>query len=418
MSAPAASMAGGQLDVARIREDFPILKREVNGQPLVYLDNAASAQKPQAVIDAEMACYSTYYSNVHRGVHALSQEATSAFERARRQVADFIGAGHEDECVFVRGTTEAINLVANAFVRPQLQAGDEILVTHMEHHSNIVPWQLLTEAVGATLKVVSVSDTGTLDLDEVAERITERTRLVSVMHVSNVLGTLNPVERIAEIAHARGVPVLVDGAQSAPHLPVDVQALGADFYCFSGHKLCGPTGIGVLWGRPEHLHAMVPWQGGGDMIRRVSFEGTEYAEPPARFEAGTPNIAGAIGLGAAAEYMASLDMARVAAHEEDVARYAAQRMAEVPNVRIIGTPERRIGAVSFVMGEAHPHDVATILDQQGIAIRAGHHCAQPLMDRFGVSATARASVGVYNTREEIDALIDGLHKVNRIFGLD
>lgn len=416
MNAPSTAAASGGFDVERVRADFPVLRREIHGQPLVYLDNAASAQKPQAVLDAEMQCYREYYSNVHRGVHLLSQEATQAFEGARSRVARFIGAGDEREVIFVRGTTEAINLVAHSFVRPRLEAGDEVVVTHMEHHSNIVPWQILTEAVGAHLRVVPVSDDGELDPAEVRERLGPRTRLLALTHVSNVLGTVNPLERIVADAHAQGVPVLVDGAQGAPHLPVDVQALGADFYCFSGHKLCGPTGIGVLWGRYEHLEAMPPYQGGGDMIRNVSFDGTEFAEPPARFEAGTPNIAGAVGLGAAVEYMASLGMERIAAHEEAVVAYAAEQLDAVPGVRLIGRPRHRVGAVSFVMDEAHPHDIATILDQQGIAVRAGHHCAQPLMERFGVPATARASFGVYNTFAEVDALVAGLEKVLRIFG--
>ncbi len=406
----------GVVDVDRLRADFPVLRREINGRPLIYLDSAASAQKPQSVIDAELGCYQHYYSNVHRGVHTLSQEATTAFEGARTEVQRFLNAPSEREVIFLRGVTEAINLVAHSFVAPRVGPGDEILVTHMEHHSNIVPWQLVCERTGATLRVVPIDDNGDVDLEAVRGMIHERTRLVSVVHVSNALGTVNPVAEIAAMARAEGVPVLLDGAQAAPHLPVDVQELGVDFYAFSGHKAYGPTGIGVLWGRYEHLAGMVPYQGGGDMIRHVSFEGTEYAEPPARFEAGTPNIAGAIGLGEALRYIEAIGRERIAAREEELVGHAAEAIAAVPGVQLIGRPQRRAGAVSFIMEGTHPNDVAMLLDEQGIAIRAGHHCAQPLMERYGVPATARASFGVYNTHDEVESLVVALEKIRRLFG--
>ncbi|MFW6278460.1 MAG: aminotransferase class V-fold PLP-dependent enzyme [Halorhodospira sp.] len=405
----------GRKDIDRVRADFPVLRREVNGRPLIYLDSAASAQKPQAVIDAELDCYQRYYANVHRGVHTLSQEATTAFEAARTEAQHFLHAERKEEVVFVRGVTEAINLVAHSFVAPRLQPGDEILVTHMEHHSNIVPWQLLCERTGAVLRVAPIDDNGEVDLDGLRRLMGPRTRFVSVVHVSNALGTVNPVAEIAAMAREHGVPVMLDGAQAAPHLPVDVQALGVDFYAFSGHKAYGPTGIGVLYGRYHHLAEMVPYQGGGDMIRHVSFEGTTYAEPPARFEAGTPNIAGVIGLGEALRYMRGLDREAIAAREEVLVAHAAEAIAATPGVQLIGRPRNRAGAVSFVMEGAHPSDVAMLLDEQGIAVRAGHHCTQPLMARFGVPATARASFGVYNTHEEVEALVVALEKVYRLF---
>ncbi len=418
MSAVEQSVAvATRLDPHALRRDFPILAREVHGRPLVYLDNAASTQKPQAVIDAELNCYRRYYANVHRGVHTLSQESTAAFEGARGRVRRFLNAPSEQEIVFVRGTTEAINLVAHSFVAPRVKPGDEIVVTHMEHHSNIVPWQLLCERTGAVLRVVPITDAGEFTVADVEAALTPRTRFLSLVHVSNVLGTVNPVREIVAAAKAHGVPVLVDGAQATPHMPVDVQALDADFYAFSGHKVYGPTGIGALYGRYDLLAEMTPYQGGGDMIRSVSFAGTEYADPPARFEAGTPHIAGAIGFGAAVDYLMEVGLERIAAHEAELVAHAAEAVAAVPGVRLIGAPRQRAGAVSFVMKEAHPHDIATILDQQGIAIRAGHHCTEPLMERYGVPATARASFGLYNTREEVDALVEGLHKVNRLFGL-
>ncbi len=403
------------LDVAAIRARFPVLDQNVHGAPLVYLDNGATTQKPQSVIDSVAHYYQHDNANIHRGVHELSQRATAAYENARTAVQRFIGAGHRNEIVFVRGTTEAINLVANSFVRPRLGAGDEILVTHMEHHSNIVPWQMLCEQTGAVLKVVPVTDDGELDMQAFAELLGARTKLVSVVHVSNSLGTINPVRRIIELAHAEGVPVLLDGAQAVAHMPVDVAELDVDFYAFSGHKLFGPTGIGALYGKREHLESMPPWQGGGDMIRHVTFEGTQYADPPARFEAGTPNIAGAIGLAAAIEFVESVGLAAIGAHEDELLAYATGRIGQIEGVRVIGTATAKAAVLSFVMDCAHAHDIGTILDNQGIAIRAGHHCTMPLMKRFGVAATARASFALYNTREEIDKLVDAIAKVREIF---
>jgi cysteine desulfurase/selenocysteine lyase len=408
--------AGGGLDVARVREDFPILRREVNGQPLVYLDNAASSQKPNSVTEAIKSCYEHEFANIHRGVHFLSGHLTTRYEAVRERVARFLNAASDKEIVFTRGTTEGINLVAHSFVKPRLSAGDEILITGMEHHSNIVPWQLLCEETGAVLKVVPVLDNGELDLEAYRRLLSERTRFVSIVHVSNALGTINPVQQMIADAHAMGVPVLLDGAQAVPHVSIDVQALDADFYVFSGHKLYGPTGIGVLYGKMQYLQEMRPYQGGGDMIRSVSFDKTEYSDPPQRFEAGTPHIAGVIGLGAAIEYVDSIGLDRIAAHEHELLLYATERMAAVPGLRIIGTAAEKASVVSFVMSQAHPHDIGTILDQDGIAIRAGHHCAQPLMQRFGVPATARASFAVYNTQEEVDALVRSLEKVVRLFG--
>lgn len=412
----ASTVATSDFDVAKLREDFPILQREVHGRPLVYLDNAASSQKPRSVIEAIESCYAHDFSNIHRGVHFLSGHLTTRYEAVRERVARFLNAPSEKEIVFTRGTTESINLVAHSFVRPRLKAGDEILITGMEHHSNIVPWQLLCEEVGAELKVVPVQDDGAIDLEDYRRLLNERTRFVSVVHVSNALGTINPVQQMIAEAHALGVPVLLDGAQAVPHKSVDVQALDADFYVFSGHKLYGPTGIGVLYGKMEHLKQMRPYQGGGDMIRSVSFEKTEYADPPQRFEAGTPHIAGVIGLGAAIDYVDSVGLERIAAHEHELLEYATEHMAAISGLRFIGTAAEKAGVVSFVMEQAHPHDIGTILDQDGIAIRAGHHCTQPLMQRFAVPATARASFALYNTREEIDALLQSLEKVVRLFG--
>lgn len=413
---PVTSSTFDTYDVERIRADFPILQQLVHGKPLVYLDNGASAQKPEAVIEAEARCYREYYSNIHRGVHHLSQASTTAFEQARMKVKGLLNAASEKEIVFTGGTTESINLIAYSYVRPKLHAGDEILITAMEHHSNIVPWQLLCDETGAKLVVVPISDAGEITLDDVESRINERTRIVSVMHVSNALGTVNPVKDIVRLAHAKDVAVLVDGAQSVPHMPVDVQDIGADFYVFSAHKLYGPSGVGVLYGRYDLLKAMPPWQGGGDMIRSVSFERTEFAEPPARFEAGTPNIAGVIGLGAAVDYFRALDPAAVAAHEADLLAYATEQLSAIPGLRIIGTAREKAGVVSFVMDDAHPHDIGTILDGYGVAIRSGHHCAQPVMQRYGLPATARASFGIYNTRGEVDALVAAIHKVRDLFG--
>ncbi len=413
---PLQHEAGRGLDIQAIRRQFPVLAQTVNGNPLVYLDNGASAQKPEAVIDAELRCYREYYANIHRGVHSLSQRATTEFEAVRGKVRTLLNAPSEKEIVFTRGTTESINLVAYSFVEPRLQAGDEILITAMEHHSNIVPWQILCERTGAKLVVVPISDAGEFSLDDVESRLTPRTRIVSLLQVSNALGTVNPVREVARLAHARDIPVLVDGAQSAPHMPVDVQELDCDFFAFSAHKLYGPSGVGVLWGRQELLQAMPPWQGGGDMIRTVSFEKTEFAEPPARFEAGTPNIAGVIGLGAAVDWFLALDPAAVAAHEADLLAYASEQVGGIPGVQLIGNAEKRAGALSFIMTDAHPHDIGTILDGYGVAVRAGHHCAEPVMRRYGIPATARASFAVYNTRQEVDRLVAAIHKVRELFG--
>ncbi|WP_274522499.1 aminotransferase class V-fold PLP-dependent enzyme [Halorhodospira halochloris] len=411
----AVATAAKAFDVESVRADFPVLQRRLQDKRLIYLDSAASAQKPQAVIDAEMDCYRRYYANVHRGLHTLSQECTREFEAARSKAKEFINAPDSREIIFVRGTTEAINLVASSFLAPRLEPGDEILITHLEHHSNIVPWQLLEQRCGAKLRVVPINDQGEIELDSVAELMNERTKLVSVSHVSNTLGTVNPVSDIVTMAKGRGIPVLVDGAQAAPHMPIDVQQLEADFYAFSGHKVYGPTGIGVLYGRYDLLAQMQPYQGGGDMIKRVSFGGTEFAEPPARFEAGTPNIAGAIGLGAAIDYLNSFDRRQVAEHEEALLEYAVERIAQIEGVSLIGKPDKRAGAISFVMAGPHPNDVAMLLDEQGIAVRAGHHCTQPLMERYGVPATVRASVGLYNGYEDIDQLVVGLGKISRMF---
>ncbi len=412
MGRTAAALA---FDVERVRADFPILSRQILCKRLVYLDNAASAQKPQAVLDAVRHFYAEESSNVHRGVHYLSTVATKAYEGARDRIRDWIGARDRGEVVFTRGTTESINLVAQSFLRPRVREGDEVLITHMEHHSNIVPWQILAEQTGCRLVVAPIDDRGELQFDEFERRITARTRLVSVVHVSNALGTVNPVREICAAARARGIPVLIDGAQAVPHQRVDVGALGCDFYAFSGHKLYGPTGIGVLYGRRELLDAMPPWQGGGDMIANVTFEKTTWNELPYKFEAGTPHVAGAIGLGAAVDYVRALDLGAAAEHEADVLAYATARLAEVNGLRLIGTAREKIGVVSFVLAGVHPHDIGTILDQEGIAIRVGHHCAQPVMQRFKVPATARASFAFYNTREEVDALVHGLARVRELF---
>ena len=402
-------------DVRAIREDFPVLHQTVFGKPLVYLDNAATAQKPRAVIDAITRFYTLDNSNIHRGLHALSERATAAYEESRAKARRFLHAADDREIIFVRGTTEAINLVAHSYGRPHLGAGDEVLITAMEHHSNIVPWQILCEEKGARLRIAPIDDSGALRLDEFERLLTERTRIVSVPHVSNALGTINPVRRIVEMAHQRDVPVLVDGAQAAPHLPIDVRELGCDFYALSGHKMFGPTGIGVLYGRADLLEAMPPYQGGGDMIASVTFEKTTYNRLPHKFEAGTPHIAGVIGLGAAIDYLEGIDAAGRMAHEDDLLKYATEKVTALPRVRLIGTAREKTSVLSFVVDGVHPHDIGTILDRDGIAIRAGHHCAQPLMDRFGVPATARASLALYNTREEIDALAAGIGKVLEVF---
>lgn len=409
------SVRSGGLDVERVRRDFPILKQKVRGKPLVYLDNAATSQKPQVVLDAIMRYYESTNANIHRGVHFLSEHATEEHESARKTVQQFVNASRTEEIVFVRGTTEAINLVAQTYGRAHIGAGDEVLITAMEHHSNIVPWQILCEQQGARLRVAPINDRGELLLDEFEKLLTARTKMVGVAHVSNALGTINPIGEIVEIAHGKNVPVLVDGAQAVPHMKVDVQSLGCDFYAFSSHKMYGPMGIGVLYGKFALLEAMPPYQGGGDMIRSVTFEKTLYNQLPYKFEAGTPDVAGAIGLAAAIEYLGGLGIKNVAEYEHRLISYAEQELSQIPGVRLIGTAEEKAGVISFVLDGVHPHDVGTILDQEGIAVRTGHHCAQPLMQRFGVAATVRASFAVYNTAAEVDRLVEGLEKVREVF---
>jgi cysteine desulfurase / selenocysteine lyase len=407
--------APAQSGVALRRADFPILRERVNGHPLVYLDNAATTQKPQAVIDAETEYYTRWNANVHRGVHTLSQRATDAYERARATVARFMGAGGTDEIIYTSGTTGAINLVAQSYARPLLAPGDEIVISAMEHHSNIVPWQIVCGQTGAALKVVPINDAGEFELGAYEALLGPRTKLVAVTHVSNALGSITPIGRIIALAHAANVPVLVDGAQAISHVPVDVRALDCDFYAFSGHKIFGPTGVGVLYGKAARLAAMPPYQGGGDMIRSVTFEKTEYNDLPYKFEAGTPNIAGAIGMGAALEYVESIGIEAIAAHEADLLDYATAQVSAIPGLRIIGTAREKAAIVSFTLDGVHAHDVGTILDNNGVAIRAGHHCAMPVMEQFGISGTARASFALYNTREDVDALISGIHRVQRMF---
>ncbi|HVF10726.1 MAG TPA: cysteine desulfurase [Abditibacteriaceae bacterium] len=402
-------------DVETIRADFPILQQQVRGKPLVYLDNAATSQKPRAVLDALTKYYETENSNIHRGVHFLSEEATRHYEASRVKAQRFLNAQHSHEMIFTRGTTEAINLVAATYGRRNIGEGDEIIISGMEHHSNIVPWQMLCEEKGAVLRVIPVNDRGELILEDYEKLLNDRTKFVSVMHLSNVLGTINPVAHIIELAHARGVPVLLDGAQSSPHLKVDVQQLDCDFYTMSGHKIYGPTGIGVLYGKAEYLNAMPPYQGGGDMISSVTFEKTLYNALPYKFEAGTPNIAGTIGLGAALDYVSALGLQKIGAYEDTLLSYATEAVEGIEGLRIIGTAREKAGALSFVLEGVHPHDIGTILDSEGIAIRTGHHCAQPLMQRFGIPATARASFAFYNTTAEIDAFVRGLHKVSEVF---
>jgi cysteine desulfurase/selenocysteine lyase len=407
--------AHGGYDVQRVRRDFPILGQKVHGKPLVYLDNAATTQKPRQVLDAIVRYYSEDNANVHRGVHQLSERATEAYERARAVAQRFLNAARPEEIIFVRGTTEAINLVAQTYGRRNVLAGDEVIITAMEHHSNIVPWQMLCEEKGARLRVVPINDRGELILEEYEKLLGPKTKLVALGHVSNALGTINPVRRIIQLAHQQGVPVLVDGAQAAPRLRVDVRELDADFYAFSGHKIYGPTGIGVLYGKANLLDAMPPYQGGGDMISSVTFEKTLYNKLPHKFEAGTPHMEGAVGLGAALEYVNRLSIEDIMAHEQDVLSYATEQVSAVPGVRLIGTAREKTGVLSFVLEPIHPHDIGTILDQEGIAVRTGHHCAQPVMQRFGVPATARASFGLYNTREDVDALVRGLNRVREVF---
>jgi cysteine desulfurase/selenocysteine lyase len=403
-------------DVYEVRKDFPILSRTVYDKPLVYLDSAASAQKPRQVIDAMVSCMTEEYSNVHRGLHWLSATATTRFEAARKTVQRFINAREDREIVFTRSATEAINLVAASWGRTNLREGDEIVLSQMEHHANIVPWQMLHAEKGIVIKVVPINDDGELILEEYEKLLGPKVKLVAISHMSNALGTINPVEDIIRLAHAKGITVLIDGCQGVTHLGVDVQALDADFYVFSGHKLYGPTGIGVLYGKAEILEKMPPYQGGGDMIARVTFEETTFKGIPHRFEAGTPAIVEVIALGAALDYLSNLGLDAIAAHEREVLAYAETRLAQIPGLRIIGTARRKASILSFVLDNAHPHDVATILDRSGVAVRAGHHCAQPLMDRYDVPATLRASFALYNTREEADALASALSRVQEIFG--
>jgi cysteine desulfurase/selenocysteine lyase len=402
-------------DVAKVRADFPVLGSRANGKPLVYFDNAATSQKPRQVIEALTRFYAEENANIHRGVHHLSQKATLAYEAARGKLQRFLNAADPHEIVFVRGTTEAINLVACAFGRTSLGAGDEVVISAMEHHSNIVPWQIVCEAAGAKLRVIPMTDTGELEIDQFCKMLTERTKLVGVVHISNSLGTINPVKEIVAIAHDSGVPVLVDGAQAAPHGPIDVRDIDADFYALSGHKMFGPTGIGVLYGKAALLDSLPPYQGGGEMIRTVTFEKTTYAPLPAKFEAGTPHIAGAIGLGAAVDYIRNLSWEWIQSHEQTLLKYATDAMSAIPGVRIVGTAEQKASVLSFVIDGVHAHDIGTILDMDGIAIRTGHHCTQPVMDRLGLPATARASLAFYNTQEEVEALVRGIQKVSEVF---
>ena len=402
-------------DVDEVRKDFPVLHQTVNGHPLVYLDNGATSQKPRAVIDAVSHYYETYNANIHRGVHFLSENATREYEAARDTVQRFLNAADRREIIFVRGTTEAINLVAQAYGRPRLKANDEIVISTMEHHSNIVPWQMLCQQTGAKLKVVPVTDEGEFDFGAYLELLGPKTRVVATVHLSNSLGTINPVKDIVKAAKEHGAVTLLDGAQAVPHIAVDVRDIGCDFYAFSGHKVFGPTGIGILYGRQELLDAMEPYQGGGDMIRTVTFEETTYNDLPHKFEAGTPNIVGAIGLAAALDYVSGLGIDAIAAHEDDVVEYATRQVAEIPGVRIIGTAAEKSGIISFLMDGVHAHDIGTVLDSQGIAIRAGHHCTMPLMKRFGIAATSRASFALYNTKEEADKLAAAIWKVKEMF---
>ena len=403
-------------DVAKVRADFPILSEVIHGKPLVYLDNAASTQKPRAVLDAVTHYYEHDNANVHRGVHTLSERATIAYENARTKVAKFIGAADSSEIVFVRGTTEALNLVASSHGGAVLGEGDEVVLTQMEHHSNIVPWQMACARTGARLRVVPIHDSGELDMQAYASMLGPRTRIVSVAHVSNALGTVNPVAEIVRLAHAAGAKVVVDGAQAVAHGPVDVAALGCDFYAFSGHKMYAPMGIGVLWARRSLLDAMPPWQGGGEMILTVTFEKSTYNVAPHKFEAGTPDVGGAVGLAAAIDYIEAVGRDRIAAHEHELIAYAEAALRAVPSLRMIGTAREKSGAHSFVLDGIHPHDIGTVLDHEGIAVRTGHHCAQPVMERYGVAATVRASFGIYNTIEDVDRLVDGLAKVRELLG--
>jgi cysteine desulfurase / selenocysteine lyase len=414
MSTVTSTVATG-FDVMKIREDFPVLKQTIHGKPLVYLDNAATSQKPQVVIDAIRKFYEVDCANIHRGVHELSQRSTAAYEETRAKVKKFLNAKSKSEIIFVRGTTEGINLVTQTWGRRNIREGDEIIIAGLEHHSNIVPWQMLCEEKAARLRVIPINDRGELILEEYEKLLGPRTRMVAIGHVSNALGTINPIEQIIQMAHKVGALTLVDGAQATPHIKVDVQALDADFYAFSGHKVVGPTGIGVLYGKAKLLHAMPPYQGGGDMIRTVTFEKTTYNDVPYKFEAGTPDIAGGIGLGAAVDYLMRLGMDNIAAYEHELLLYGTEALSRIPGLQIIGTAKEKAAVISFVMEGIHPHDIGTVLDRQGIAVRTGHHCAQPVMDRYKIPATTRASFAFYNTMAEIDALAAGLAKVKEVF---
>jgi cysteine desulfurase/selenocysteine lyase len=416
MAHPASAPAHPVWDVGRIRADFPLLQREVNGRPLVYLDNAATSQKPTAMLDALQRFYSSGNANIHRGVYKLSEESTAAYEDARRKLQRFVNAAESHEIIFVRGATEAINLVAHSYGRGVLAPGDEILLSQMEHHSNIVPWQLVAEATGARICVIPMSDDGELPLAAYESMLSSRTKLVGVVHISNSLGTVNPVKEMVAAAHARNIPVLVDGAQAAPHIPIDVRDLDCDFYTVSGHKMFGPTGIGILYGKSELLDAMPPYQAGGEMIRSVCFDKTTFAPLPAKFEAGTPHIAGAIGLGATVDYLDSLSWEAIHAHEMDLLRYATVALGRIPGLHVLGQAKEKASVISFVLDGVHAHDIGTIVDQEGVAIRTGHHCTQPVMERLGVPATARASFALYNTRDEVDVLVRAVAKVREVFG--
>jgi cysteine desulfurase/selenocysteine lyase len=416
LKTPQQIESASTFDVYRVREDFPVLSQQVHGKPLVYLDNAATTQKPLAVIDVISRYYRCDNSNIHRGVHALSERATEAYENARTAAQRFINAADRKEIIFLRGTTEAINLVAQTYGREHVGAGDEVLITAMEHHSNIVPWQMLCEQKGAKLRVAPINDRGELELGEFEKLLGPRTKIVAVSHLSNALGTINPIKQITKLAHERGIPVLVDGAQAVPRMPVDVQDLDCDFYAVSGHKMYGPTGIGFLYGKAALLEAMPPYQGGGDMIASVTFDKTIYNRLPYKFEAGTPNIADTIGLGAAIEYLNQLGLENIEKHEAGLLDHATAEVQKIPGVEVVGTAQEKAGVLSFVMGDIHPHDIGTILDSEGVAVRTGHHCAQPVMQRYGIPATVRASFGLYNTHEEVDALVRGIRKVKEVMG--
>ena len=403
-------------DLLAVRNDFPLFRQRVRGKSLVYLDTGATAQKPQSVLDAVLHYYSCNNANVHRGIYSLSERATVAYENARNKTKNFINAKYSHEIIFTRSTTESINLIAASFGWLQIKSGDEVLISAMEHHSNIVPWQILCERVGAKLKIIPVKDDGTLDLEAYQDLLTKQTRIVGLIHVSNVLGTVNPAKQIIQLAHQKGIPILLDGAQAAPHMIIDVQDLGCDFYAFSSHKLYGPTGIGVLYGQSKWLEVMPPYQGGGQMIKHVSFEKTEYNVLPYKFEAGTPNIAGVVGMAAAIDYLAAIGFEKIQAHEGALLHYATKQLMKIAGLKIIGDAPHKAGVISFVMEQAHPHDIATILDNEGIAVRAGHHCAMPLMERFNLPATTRVTFGVYNTFHDVDQLIEGLHRVIEVFG--